>query len=92
MENVIIPIVFFFFTIVIKLLLSIFTYFIQTLILIYTGLSVIQELCEDTTTSVIINLHEQTHMKIKAFNYWFSSHWISNNSSYKHHILRKIWP
>lgn len=41
-------------TIVIKLLLSIFTYLIQTQVLIYTGLSVIQELCEeDTTTSVI---------------------------------------
>lgn len=40
-------------TIVIKLLLSIFTYFIHTQVLIYTGLSVIQELCEDTTTSVI---------------------------------------
>lgn len=51
MENVIILIVQN--TIVIKLLLSIFTYFIQTQVLIYTGLSVIQELYEDTTTSVI---------------------------------------
>lgn len=50
-ENVIILIVHN--TIVIKLLLFIFTYFIQTQVLIYTGLSVIQELCEDTTTSVI---------------------------------------